>query len=93
MFDRDLLKEILTDKEASIKAETDDNGGTSISLEGRAIDLLMISLAISERIIEKTPVTVDDYCKILKRICDTSKEEKQVQGAIMRKVFESILKD
>lgn len=93
-MDYKIFDEFFKDKPAKITAESDDKGIIDIMLEGRAIELLSLSLAISTRVIEKCPLSVNDYCGMLKKACteEKSKEQKDVENAIISKLLSDIFK-
>ncbi len=93
------MKEVLTNQPAKIEASTDEQGRNTIKLEGRLIELIPMSISIAEEIINKSPMfTVDDYCKLLQQFAankkrkDISKEQRDVENEIMKKIFESVFK-
>ena len=93
------MKEALKNEPAKIEASVDEQGRSTIKFEGRLIELLPLSISIAEEIINKSPMyTVDDYCKLLQQIAankkrkDISKEQRDVENEIMKKIFESVFK-
>lgn len=92
------LKEMFKDKPAKITAESDDKGIMNIMFEGRGIELLALSIAISEQVIEKCPLTMDDYCEMLKGGAELrknrgkSKEQQDVERIIIDKMLRDIFK-
>lgn len=97
-MDYKIFDEFFKDKPAKITAESDDKGIMDIMLEGRAIELLSLSLAISTRVIEKCPLSVNDYCEILKKNVEfeknkgKSKEQMDVENVIIDKLLKDIFK-
>lgn len=89
-----LMKEMLKNKPAKIIAESDDKGQMSINFEGRGIELFVMSLEISRKIIETSYLSVDDYYEILKMIKhqDKSKEQEDVENVIINKMLGDIFK-
>ena len=83
------LKEIIETKPAKITATADENGNTHIEVEGRGIDLLFISMVIAENLMEKTHISVNDYCYMLQEGMNTfgDMSEKSIEDEIekMRK--------
>lgn len=67
-------------------------------LEGRGIELLALAFEISEEVIEKSPITIDDYCKMLKEGAELrknrgkSKEQLDVERIIIDKMLKDIFK-
>lgn len=65
-MDYKFYKEMFKDKPAKITVESDDKGIMNIMFEGRGIELLALSIAIVNGVIAKCPLTIGDYCEILK---------------------------
>ena len=93
-MDKKFFEELLKIVPAKITAESDDKGKITILLDGRGIDVLSLALAISERVIEESPLTVDNFCGMLKKACteEKSKEQKDVENAIISKLLSDIFK-
>ena len=94
-MDYKFLEELFKNVPAKITAETDAKGNMNIRFDGRWIELLALSLAINERVIEKCPLTIDDYCDILKsgsELKKKSKEQKDVENVIINKMLRDIFK-
>ena len=89
-----LMKEMLENKPAKIIAESDDKGQMTINFEGRGIELFVMSLEISRKVIETSHLSVDDYFEILKMIKhqDKSKEQEDVENVIINKMLGDIFK-
>ena len=69
----------LKSRPAKIHAEITDND-RKIEIEGHSIDLLSLSIEISEHMINNTHIEVDTYCKMLKdaiKFHSMSKKEKE----------------
>ena len=97
MDKKNFLEELFKNKPAKITAESDDKGIMSIMLEGRGIELLALSVAISQKVLEGCPMTVSEYCGLLKYIeleqnKDKSKEQKDVENVIIDKMLKDIFK-
>lgn len=95
-MDYKFFEKFFKNKPAKITAESDDKGIMDIMLDGRAIELLSLSLAISARVIEKCPLSVDEYCEILKKSVvfenNKSKEQNDVENVIIDKMLRDIFK-
>lgn len=77
-MDYKMFKKLFKPAPCKIIAGTDENNITSIQMEGRGLELLATSLAISEHILSKLPLGVDEYCEMLKNACEehgTKKDE------------------
>jgi hypothetical protein len=79
---------------AKIIASVNKKDTASISMEGRGLELLALSLDISKSVIQKAYIDVDDYCNMLKQgikgKIDDSKayeESKEHSKAISREQF------
>lgn len=79
---------------AKIEAKSDENGKMSIELDGRGIEIIGLSLAIAESIINTSngAITVDDYCGMLKSAINECSKPKDVEMEIAKKIFESVFK-
>lgn len=93
-MDKKFFEELLKNAPAKITAESDDKGKITILLNGRGIDVLSLALAISDRVIEQSPLTVDDFCGMLKKACTEEKKQraKDVENAIISKLLSDIFK-
>lgn len=91
-------------KPAKIEANVDKKCDAIISLEGRGLELLSLSMQIAESVMKKTRTDVDDYCNMLKqgikgKIDDSKADEesKEESQAITKKQFKDawieVLKD
>ena len=59
-------------------------------MTGRGVDLLSLSLAIVESIVSKLPLSIDDYCNILKE--GFNQHHKQDDGfTTFKKAFKDLL--
>lgn len=90
----DMLQE---SKPAKIEAKSDENGKMSIEVDDRGLEIIALSLAIAEKLINTSngALTVDHYCGMLKSVineCSKSKEQKDVEMEIAKKIFESVFK-
>lgn len=97
MDNKKFLEELFKNKPAKITAESDDKGATNIRIDGRRIELLALSVAISQKVLEGCPMTVSEYCGLLKYIeleqnKDKSKEQKDVENVIIDKMLRDIFK-
>lgn len=97
-MDYKFFKELFKDKPAKITAESDDKGTMNIMFKGRGIELLALSIAISEQVLEKCPLTIDAYCEMLKNGAEfkknrgKSKEQQDVEKVIIDKMLKDIFK-
>lgn len=61
----EFLKKVIEIEPTSIKAKLDKQGH-EISTTGRAIDLLTLLILVTQRIISNLPLSIDQYCVVLK---------------------------
>lgn len=97
MTPEELLKTLLENKPAKITAECDENGKSTVAVKARGIDIIALSMSIIEEIIKDSngALTVDVYCDMLKHALNQknkSKEQKDVELEIAKKIFESVFK-
>lgn len=86
------LSEISTNKEAFVSAKKLADGKVCIEADGRGIDQMALLLALSEGIIENSPFSVDDYCRILKS--GMSEKSKKLDNLdIFSQMFSTVMKD
>lgn len=94
------FEKMMSRKPAKITATCDEKDNTSIEIEGRGIELLALSLEISENVLSKLPLTADDYCEILKDGINMKKtmsketidkENEEIKKAVS-KIFEDLFK-
>ena len=71
------FKKIFKSMPCKIIAKTDENNITEIQMEGRRIELIATSLAISKDVLEKSHLSVDTYCEILKKGCEEENIKKE----------------
>ena len=61
------FKKVFFDSQpASIKATLEKDGDVSVKIDGRGADLISLSMCIVEDIVKNLPLSIDDYCNILK---------------------------
>lgn len=66
-------KELLTPQEgAFIKAKI-ENGKCHIESKARGIDEIAMLMALTEHFIERAPLTIDEYCEMLKNTLHADK--------------------
>lgn len=97
MIPEELIKQLLDPKAAKIEASCNETGKATVFIEGRAIDTIALSMSIIEKIIKCSngALTVDKYCNMLKYVLNQgnkSKEQKDVELEIAKKIFESVFK-
>lgn len=97
MKPEELLKTLLENKPAKIEASCNEIGKDTVLIEGRGIDIIALSMVIIEEIIKDSngALTVDVYCDMLKYASNKknkSKEQKDVELEIAKKIFESVFK-
>lgn len=97
MIPEELVKKLLELKPAKITAEVDENGKSTLAMEGREMELIALSQLIIYDIIEDSNgvLTVDEYCEMLKYSINKiskPKEQRDVENEIMNKIFESVFK-
>lgn len=99
-MDYKFLNELFKNEPAKITAESDDRdkGKINICFEGRGIELLSLAIAISEGVLKDCPLSVNDYCEILKESVaheknkGKSKEQQDVEKVIIDKMLRDIFK-
>lgn len=85
----EFMKKVFEIKPTSIEAKVDKHE-QKIVMTGRGVDLLALSLAIVESIVNKLPLSIDNYCNILKE--GFNQAHKQDDGvATFKKAFEDLL--
>lgn len=97
MIPEELIKQLLNPKAAKIEASCNETGESTVLIEGRSIDIIALSMSIIEKIIKVSngTLTVDVYCDMLKYALNQknkSKEQKDVELEIAKKIFESVFK-
>lgn len=97
MIPEELIKQLLDPKAAKIEASCNETGKDTVLIEGRGIDIIALSMIIIEEIIKDSngALTVDVYCDMLKYTLNQknkSKEQKDVELEIAKKIFESVFK-
>ena len=66
MNHEEFKKVFFDSKPASIKATLNKEDDVSVILDGRGADLLSLSMCIAEDVVKNLPLSIDDYCNILK---------------------------
>lgn len=97
MIPEELIKQLLDPKAAKIEASVNETGENTLLIDGRGIDVIALSMVIIENIIKDSngALTVDVYCDMLKYALNQnnkSKEQKDVELEIAKKIFESVFK-
>lgn len=85
----DFLKIIFEHKSASITAKINESSPyVSMDIEGRGIELMSLLLTVTERIVRESPLSIDEYCKILKKGADKNEKDKSME--LFNKLFNDI---
>lgn len=97
MIPEELIKQLFDPYAAKIEASCNETGENTLLIEGRGIDIIALSMIIIENIIKDSngALTVDVYCNMLKYASNQrnkSKEQKDVEFEIAKKIFESVFK-
>lgn len=88
---KEFMKKIFETKPTSIEAKVDKHE-QRIVMTGRGVDLLALSLAIVESIVSKLPLSIDNYCNMLKE--GFNQTHNQDDGvATFKKTFEDLFDD
>lgn len=95
----EFMKEALKHHPAKIEATVDEKMESKLNLEGRPIELVLLSLSIVLEICDKAHLSISSYCDLLQkaaaheaRLKDIPKEQKDVELEIAKKIFESVFK-
>lgn len=70
----EFIKKAFEIEPTSIEA-TFDKQGNKISTTGRAIDLLTLLIIVTHRIISNLPLSIDQYCEVLKMNFNQKKDD------------------
>lgn len=85
---KEQMKELSTPKEgAFIKAKIED-GTCHIETKARGIDEIALLMALTDHFIERSPMTIDGYCQMLK---DLSRADKSLKT--FNQLFREIVED
>lgn len=85
---KELIKELLTPKEgAFIKAKI-ENGTCHIESKVRGIDEIALVIALTEHLLERAPMTIDEYCEMIKR---TMRADKSLET--FNQLFKDVVED
>ena len=82
----EFIKKALEIEPASIEA-TVDKQSQKISTTGRAIDLLTLLTVVTHRIISNLPLSIEQYCEVLKMNFNQKKDDH------FEKLFEDIFNE
>ena len=80
------------DHPASINAEIDKDGGLGIHLEGRGVELLVLSLEIAEKVGKKLKISKKDFIEILQESWKEDSEQKDDIPDMFKKIFDDLIK-
>lgn len=85
----DLKKIFFEHKSASITAKINESSPyVSMDIKGRGVELMSLLLTVTEKIVRESPLSIDDYCKILKKGTDINEKEKNME--LFNKLFNDI---
>lgn len=77
---------------ASIQAEIDKDGELEIHIEGRGIELLVLSLEIAENVGKKLKLSKKDYIEILQEGWNEDSNKNDDVPNIFKKMFDDLIK-
>lgn len=77
---------------ASIQAEIDKDGGLVIHIEGRGIELLVLSLKIAEKVGKDLKLSKKDYIEILQEGWKEDSDKKDDIPDMFKKIFDDLIK-
>lgn len=82
------------DHPASIQAEIDKDGelGIGIHIEGRGVELLVLSLAIAENVGKKLNLSKKNYIEILQEGWNEDSDKNDDVPDIYKKIFDDLIK-
>jgi hypothetical protein len=60
------MKELLTPKNGSFIKARIENGKCGLEIKARGIDQLAMLMSLTEHILKNSPMTIDEYCELLK---------------------------
>ena len=80
------------DHPASIQAEIDKDGGLGIRIEGRGVELLVLSLEIAENVGKKLKLSKKDYIGILQEGWNEDSDKNDDVPNIFKKIFDDLIK-
>lgn len=80
------------DHPASIQAEIDKDGELGIHIEGRGIELLVLSLEIAENVGKKLKLSKKDYIEILQEGWVEDSNKNDYVPNIFKKMFDDLIK-
>ena len=89
------IMELLTPKPASISASMTSEGILKIKIEGRNIETMALLIALTEKIINESPMTTEMYCECLKNKPDPNSELRKKADSIktFSQMFSELMKD
>lgn len=80
------------DHPASIQAEIDKDGGLGIHIEGRGVELLVLSLEIAENVGKKLKLSKKDYIEIFQEGWNEDSDKNDDVPNIFKKIFDDLIK-
>lgn len=90
MDKNEFIKRAIKIVPTSINAKLDMHNH-EISTSGRAIDILALLLATTESIVNKLPLSIDEYCEILK--ISFNRQKKNDDFETFQKLFKDLLNE
>lgn len=98
------FEKMVGNRPAKIEAEVNKKGVGTLSLEGRGLELMALSMQIAEDVMKKTHTDVEKYCVMLKegirgknddsKADEESKEEsKAITKEQLKKAYQQVLDD
>ena len=80
------------DHPASIQAEIDKEGGLGIHIEGRGVELLVLSLEIAKNVGKKLKLSKKDYIEMLQEGWKEDSDQKDDIPDMFKKLFDDLIK-
>lgn len=85
---KEQMKELLTPKNGSFIKAGIENGKCHIELKARGVDQIAMLMSLTEHIIGGSPMTIDEYCELLKHAL---RDDKSLDT--FDKLFRKVLED
>lgn len=85
---KEQMKELLTPKEGAFMKAMIENGTCHLEINARGIDEIALLMALTDHFIERAPLTIDEYCEMLKH---TLRADKSLET--FNQLFKDVVED
>jgi hypothetical protein len=89
-MDIEEIKELMKTQPASIKIDLEEDGTIGIQLNGRSLEIIICTIALVEKVCEKSNMSIDNFIKMLEAKNDFNLKKKRNLSKIINEMLKDI---